>query len=292
MINSLLGCVIDIQGVQEVIKKQIKCLNRDFLCFFAKKKRNHLRRYPFKKLHMLRFGVLGTILFLLIISAVQAQDYDRFSLNVAGGKSLSVRELATKVFGETRGELAGDGLGAQLVATYYPTRRLGIAARVSYNKNKTREEGIILVAYNQYNVVNPVVESAQDWDVLSGMIGPSLRLGGKRLGLEGRLLIGYAKVNSPNFVTKGSFQNYAIRIETFSQKASDLAYGAGATFHLGLFRGVALVVNADASLISTTFKNVKNEITNTSGFPAVTQTVDIVQNVGVINATGGLRFSF
>lgn len=240
---------------------------------------------------MIRSGFLGFFLVAICISTGFAQDDDRFTLNIAAGKSLSVRELATKVFGETRGEIAGDGIGAQFVASYYPTKRLGLAARVSYNKNETREEGIQKIASNQYGIINPVVVEARDWDVLSAMIGPTLRLGGRRLGLEGRLLVGYAKVNSPMFVTKGIFQNYTINVETSSQKASDLAYGAGATFHIGLLGGVALVVNADASLISTTFKGVSNKVT-TTGFPAVTQSVDIQQNVGVVNVTGGLRFAF
>ncbi|MBB3837808.1 hypothetical protein FHS57_001805 [Runella defluvii] len=240
---------------------------------------------------MIRSGFLGFFLVAICISTGFAQDYDRFTLNIAAGKSLSVRELATKVFGETRGEIAGDGIGAQFVASYYPTKRLGLAARVSYNKNETREEGIQKIALNQYGILNPVVVEAKEWDVLSAMIGPTLRLGGSRLGLEGRLLVGYAKVNSPMFVTTGAFQNYNINVETSSQMASDLAYGAGATFHIGLFSGVALVVNADASLISTTFKGVNNKVT-TTGFPSVTQSVDIQQNVGVVNVTGGLRFAF
>lgn len=240
---------------------------------------------------MIRSGFLGFFLVAICISTGFAQDYDRFTLNIAAGKSLSVRELATKVFGETRGEIAGDGIGAQFVACYYPTKRLGLAARVSYNKNETREEGIQKIALNQYGILNPVVVEAKEWDVLSAMIGPTLRLGGSRLGLEGRLLVGYAKVNSPMFVTTGAFQNYNINVETSSQMASDLAYGAGATFHIGLFSGVALVVNADASLISTTFKGVNNKVT-TTGFPPVTQSVDIQQNVGVVNVTGGLRFAF
>lgn len=240
---------------------------------------------------MIRSGFLGFFLVAICISTGFAQDYDRFTLNIAAGKSLSVRELATKVFGETRGEIAGDGIGAQFVASYYPTKRLGLAARVSYNKNETREEGIQKIALNQYGILNPVVVEAKEWDVLSAMIGPTLRLGGSRLGLEGRLLVGYAKVNSPMFVTTGAFQNYNINVETSSQMASDLAYGAGATFHIGLFSGVALVVNADASLISTTFKGVNNKVT-TTGFPPVTQSVDIQQNVGVVNVTGGLRFAF
>jgi len=31
---------------------------------------------------------------------------------------------------------------------------------------------------------------------------------------------------------------------------------------------------------------------STAGFPPLNQLVDIKQNVGVVNATGGLRFSF
>lgn len=237
---------------------------------------------------------MRTIVVIILVmtgSVVQAQDFSRFTLNIAGGKSLSVRQLATQVFGETRGELADDGIAGQIVTTYYPSRRLGIAARFSYNQNKTRQEGIRLIAMNQYNVISPVVESADDWNVASAMIGPSLRLGGNRLGLEGRLLVGYAMVNSPAFVTTGTFQGYNIRVQTDTQKAADLAYGAGATLHIGITRAIALVVNADASLISTTFKNVNNHVT-TTGFPTLTQQVDIDQNVGVVNVTGGLRFSF
>ncbi|MFN8349252.1 MAG: hypothetical protein U0X91_29900 [Spirosomataceae bacterium] len=240
---------------------------------------------------MLRIGKFVIVVFGMTVSAAQAQDFDRFSLHVAGGKSLSVRELATKVFGETRGELAGDGIAAQVTASYYPTRRLGIALRGSYNQNRTRQEGIIMIAQNQYNVINPVVESAQDWNVMSAMIGPSLRLGGDKLNLEGRLLVGYAMVNSPNFITTGRFQTYDIRIQTYTKKASDIAYGAGATLGIGIVRGIALVFNADAGLISTTFKSVNNEVT-TAGFPTLNQTFDIQQNVGVVNVTGGLRFSF
>jgi len=240
---------------------------------------------------MIRIGRCLIVFLGMSISAVQAQDFDRFSLNIAGGKSLSVRQLATKVFGETRGELAGDGFVGQVIAAFYPTQRLGIAVRGSYNQNKTRQEGIILIAQNQYNVVNPAVESTEDWNVMSAMIGPTLRLGGNRLGLEGRLLVGYAMVNSPTFVTTGRFQTYDIRIQTLSQKASDLAYGAGATLNVGITGGIALVINADASLISTTFKNVNNQVT-TAGFPPLNQLVDIDQNVGVVNITGGLRFSF
>jgi len=239
---------------------------------------------------MHRFSLLLVIAGIAMGTA-RAQNDSRFTLNIAGGKSLSVRELATKVFGETRGELADDGVAGQIVATYYPSRRIGIAARFSYNQNKTRQEGIRLIALNQYNVTTPVVESADDWNVASAMIGPSLRLGGRRLGLEARLLVGYATVNSPAFVTTGTFQGFKIRVQTDAQKATDLAYGAGATLHIGITRGIALVVNADASLISTTFKNVNNQVT-TTGFPTLTQQVDIDQNVGVVNVTGGLRFSF
>ncbi|WP_273210696.1 hypothetical protein [Runella zeae] len=221
----------------------------------------------------------------------QAQD-SRFTLNLAVGKSLSMREVATKIFGETRGgELADDGLGAQIVASYYPTRRIGLAARFSYNQNNTREEGIKLIASGQYGVVNPVVVSSEGWTALSGMIGPTLCLGGERLGLEGRLLVGYATVKSPNFTTKGAFQNYEIQVITNSQNAQDWAYGAGATFHIGITSAVALVINADATLISTTFKNVSNQV-STTGFPEVNQQVNIDQHVGVMNVTGGLRFSF
>lgn len=240
---------------------------------------------------MIRIGIFVIVFLGMTIRVVQAQEFDRFSFNISAGKSLSVRELATKVFGETRGELAGDGIGAQAILAFYPTRRLGIAVRGSYNQNKTRQEGIILIAQNQYNVVNPVVESANDWNVMSAMIGPTLRLGGDGLGLEGRLLVGYAMVNSPAFVTRGRFQSFDVSIQTQSQKAADLAYGAGATLNIGITGGIALVVNADASLISTTFKNVNNQVT-TAGFPPLNQLVDIQQNVGVVNITGGLRFSF
>jgi opacity protein-like surface antigen len=244
---------------------------------------------------MHRFWGLVIILSGLTFTTAIAQDdddeYDRFSLNIAGGKSLSVRELATKVFGETRGELADDGIGAQIIFAYYPTRRLGLATRFSYNQNRTRAEGIKLIASGQYGVINPIVESSEDWNALSAMIGPSLRLGGRRLGLEGRLLFGYAIVNSPTFVTTGSFQNYDIRVSTKTQNARDWAYGAGATLNLGLIGGLSLVVNADATLISTTFKNVNNQIT-TPAFPPVNQLVDIEQHVGVLNVTGGLRFAF
>lgn len=103
-----------------------------------------------------------------------------------GGKSLSVRELATKVFGKTRGgELADDGIGAQLVLAYYPTRRLGLATRFSYNQNRTREEGIKLIASESYGVENPVVESTEGWNATSAMIGPSLRLGGEDWAWKG-----------------------------------------------------------------------------------------------------------
>lgn len=242
------------------------------------------------KVFMPRFFIL--LLIVIIGSNVVAKAQDsRFTLNLAVGKSLSVRELATKIFGETRGELADDGIGAQIVASYYPTRRIGLATRFSYNQNKTREEGIKLIASGQYGVVNPVVVSSEGWTALSGMIGPTLRLGGERLGLEGRLLVGYATVKSPNFTTNGTFQNYDIQVRTNSQNAQDWAYGAGATFHIGITSAVALVINADATLISTTFKNVSNQV-STTGFPEVNQLVNIEQHVGVLNATGGLRFSF
>ncbi len=243
---------------------------------------------------MFRFWGIAILLFAVTLSVAQAQDedYDRLSLSIAGGKSLSLRQLATRVFGETRGgALADDGIGAQIVIGYYPTRHLGLATRFSYNQNRTRDEGIKLIASSNYGVVNPVVESSEDWNALSAMIGPSLRLGGRRLGVEGRVLFGYAIVNSPTFVTTGSFQNYAIRVQTKTQKASDWSYGAGGTIHIGLVRGLALVVNADATLVSTTFKNVSNQIT-TAGFPTVNQLVDIEQHVGVLNVTGGLRFAF
>lgn len=241
---------------------------------------------------MVRFWGFVIVISGLAMGAAQAQDYDRFSINIAGGKSLSVRELATKVFGRTRGgELADDGIGAQVVLAYYPTRRLGLATRFSYNQNRTREEGIKLIASTNYGVENPVVQSTEGWNAMSAMIGPTLRLGGRRLGLEGRLLVGYAVVNSPMFVTTGSYQKFDITVSTQTQNSADWAYGAGATLNIGLIGGLSMVVNTDATLISTTFRNVSNQIT-TAGFPTVNQLVDIEQHVGVLNVTGGLRFAF
>ncbi|MFN4146761.1 MAG: hypothetical protein ACK4GN_13125 [Runella sp.] len=232
--------------------------------------------------------------FLFCISqAAFAQPSTRFSMNFSGGKSLPLYRLATEVFGETNGELAGGGVAGQFLVAYYPSKRLGLAGRVSYNLNGTRPEGITNVAAKQYGVSNTVVELAKNWRSISAMIGPTLRLGGDRLGLEGRLLIGYAQVQSPSFRVTGVIQNVNVRVETDPSEASDWAYGAGATLSLGLTKNIALVANADATLINTVFIDVNNTITTISSSPRTTTVqTNIKQSVGILNLMGGLRFSF
>ena len=232
------------------------------------------------------------VIHLIIISFIgHSQNLKKISIDVSAGKSVALRELATKVFGVSRGELADDGVAVQTMVSYYPWRHIGFAGRVAYNDNKTRHQGIILIASGQYNVINPVVESVGNWSVLCGMIGPTLRIGSPKLGVEGRLLVGYATVNSPTFSTSGQVQGVNILVKTFSQNAKDIAYGAGATLYVGLTKNLAFTANADATFVDTVFKGVKNQITS-ANLPIIERNADIAQSVGVLNITGGLRFSF
>ena len=182
--------------------------------------------------------------FLISLSAF-CQEEPRFSISVAVGKSLSLREAYTKLTGDQRGELAGDGLAAQLGLNYRFFKYIGLAARMTYNQNHTREEGIALVALYQYNISSPTISDNKDWTALSAMIGPSLSFELGRLGFEGRILAGYCAVKGPDFSLSGLFSGRKISAENVTGTAKSFGYGAGASLSFKIIPSVSIIANAD-----------------------------------------------
>ncbi len=231
-----------------------------------------------------------TILAFLISLSALCQEEPRFSISVAGGKSLSLRKAYTKLTGDQRGELAGDGLAAQLGLNYRFLKHIGLAARMTYNQNHTREEGIALVAWTQYNISNPTITDNKDWVAVSAMIGPYLSFELGRLGFEGRILAGYCAVKGPDFSLSGLFLGRGISAVNVTGTAKNFGYGAGATLSFKIVPSVSIIANADFAKTDVVFKNASGIAT--SGSIIVPQNYIISQTIGVMNVTGGLKFSF
>ena len=238
-------------------------------------------------IQLLKFSVF----FLFFLQTVLAQDENRFSVSLAAGPSISLRKVATKVTGTQRGELAGDGWAAQAGVTYRFLRNFGITARLSYNQNSTRKEGIELVAINNYNIANPNVANAADWSALSLLAGPSVHIFIGKLALEGRLVGGYASVKGPDFSVSGKLAGRDISVVTSTKTAQNFAFGIGGTLRFALSNHFSVALNGDYTQANAEFKSVENQV-KVSGISITPTSPVITQNVGVLNVTGGIVLSF
>ncbi len=239
---------------------------------------------------------MKTLIFSVLLTTLlglncQAQAEPKFSISWAGGPSISLRKLYQQVSDNDRGELAGDGWAGQVGLNYRLFRNLGIAARVNYNQNKTREEGIAKVALYQYNITNPTIIENKDWASISALIGPSFHFYiGQKIVIEGRLMGGYAVVTGPKFELNGVFAGRDLNIKTTTNDAQNWALGAGGTLRYILSNRVSVVVNSDFIQANMLFKNISNTVT-ASGLTS-NPTTEISQKVGYLNVSAGLQLGF
>lgn len=235
-------------------------------------------------------NILGVVLISLISFSTYCQDSPRFSISVAAGPSISLRKIYTQITGDQKGELAGDGLAGQVGLSYQLFRHIGITARINYNQNQTRNEGVAKVALFQYNINDPNIVYAKDWTAISTMVGPTLNFELGKLDFEGRLLAGYTMIKGPDFQLNGYFAGRYIDAVTTTGNAQNFAFGAGATVGFRFSDTIGLIVNADFAQTNSNFANVSSIVT--SGATSIPQTSTIDQKIGVLNLTAGLRFSF
>ena len=233
-----------------------------------------------------------TVFFGLILGCsnlLTAQD--RFSVSFAAGKSFSLRELATKITGSQRAQLAGNGLAAQIGAGVQFNRHLGLTVRLNYNENETREEGIKSYAALAYNITNLTVANTEKWRAVSALVGPTLRVFLGKVSLQGRLLAGYTSITGPKFSAKGNFANRDVVIDNKTGTAQSFAYGAGSTFAVSLGKRLSFAINADYTQTKAEFTNIEN-IVKVSGQVVSPATAPIEQDMGILNVTGGFVVSF
>jgi hypothetical protein len=229
------------------------------------------------------------IVSIFILSQVVAIAQDSgLSVSMAAGPSISLRKFATQISGQTRAELAGNGWAGQLNINYNVWRSLGITAQVSYNQNTTRTEPLVKSA-GDYNIIDPVVV-AKNWDALNFLAGPTLRVLDRSLTFDGRLLVGYSTVNSPEFMITGKFSNRDATIQTLTNPASGFAFGIGSTLGYSFSDRLGVVVNADYIQSSMTFKDIVSKISLVGINQVLNRTED--QTVGLLNVTAGVKFSF
>ena len=234
----------------------------------------------------------ATLFFVLILgysNLLIAQD--RFSVSLAAGKSLSLRELATQITGSQRAQLAGDGLAAQIGAGVQFTRHLGLTVRLNYNENETREEGIKSYAAAAYDITNLTVARTEKWRAVSALAGPTLRVFLGTVSLQGRLMAGYASITGPAFLANGTFANRDVFIDSKTGVTQSFAFGAGSTFAVALGKHLSLAINADYTQTKAEFTGVQNIIT-VSGNVISPITPTITQDMGILNITAGLVVSF
>jgi hypothetical protein len=223
-------------------------------------------------------------------SIAQTNEESRLSVNVAAGSSLSLRTIYQKFYTDDRGQLAGDGWAAQFGATYRFMKHFGITARVNYNQNHTREEGVAKIALYQYGITAPNITQNVDWSGISGLIGPSVHLFTGRFAFEGRALIGYATVTGPEFALDGVFSGRKINVKTVTGNAQSMALGAGTTLRFKTNKWLSFTLSSDFVTANTQFDNVASVVTS-SGFTA-NPISSIDQKVGFLNVMGGLQFNF
>ncbi|TAE38173.1 MAG: hypothetical protein EAZ70_13445 [Runella slithyformis] len=235
---------------------------------------------------------MSRLIFCLVFFAGTAFAQDRFSVNIAAGKSISLRELAVRVTGRNSltAQMAGDGLAFQVGTDFQFSRHLGFTARLNYNQNETREEGVKNYAAVIYSINDLTASNIQDWRALSLMVGPTLKVFVGKLSLQGRLLGGYTTITGPAFSAKGSFSNRDISVETKTGTAQNWAFGLGSTVAFALTSHLSLAINADYAQTKAEFGNIENVVT--AAGTTLTPTTTIVQDLGVLNVTGGLVFSF
>jgi hypothetical protein len=238
----------------------------------------------FMRLYCLIFAFVN-----LLSTTVYGQETPRFAFTFSAGPSVSLRKIAEKITPSPRAQLAGNGLAGQIGLDARLWKAIGLTARVNYNQNETRKEPLEVQA-GYYNLTNLDI-TAQKWSGFSLMAGPTLTKHWGVFGLQGRLLAGYVMVNSPQFTINGLLGNRAARIEADSKQGQDIAYGAGATVFINLSKKFGLVINSDATYTNVEFAEVVTRVTLNNGVTTPITTTES-QNVGILNITGGLRFSF
>jgi Outer membrane protein beta-barrel domain len=243
--------------------------------------------FKFSNSHILKFS------FCLLLSfqcLAQADDESRLSVSVAGGKSISLRTIYQQVSDDNRGELAGDGWAAQVGVTYRFMKHIGITARVGYNQNHTREEGVAKIALYQYNITTPDITQNTDWTGISALAGPSFHAFAGRFVFEARALAGYAAVTGPQFELSGVFSGRKINVKTVTGNSQNLAFGGGGTVRFKLSDVVSISVNGDFIQSNSVFNNISSVVT--SGSITANPTSSLDQKVGFLNVMGGLQFNF
>jgi hypothetical protein len=231
------------------------------------------------------------LVFLFFVSFTTfAQDESRFSVSLAAGPSLSLRSIYQKIADNDRGELAGDGWAAQFGTTYRFMKNIGITARINYNQNHTREEGVAKIALYQYNITAPDITQNTDWTGISALAGPSFHFFVGKFAFEARALAGYAAVTGPQFELNGTFAGRKINVKTTTGNAQNVAFGGGGTLRFKLSQVVSMTVNADFIQSDSQFKDIATIVT--SGGITANQTTALDQKVGFLNIMGGLQFNF
>jgi hypothetical protein len=169
-------------------------------------------------------------------------------------------------------------------------KHFGITARVNYNQNHTREEGVAKIALYQYNITTPDITQNSDWTGISALVGPSVHVFAGRFVFEARALAGYAAVTGPEFELNGVFSGRKINVKTVTGNAQNAAFGGGGTVRLKLSDVVSITVNGDFIQSNSQFSNISSVVTS-SGITA-TPTSSLDQKVGFLNVMGGLQFNF
>ncbi len=235
---------------------------------------------------------LQSLLFFLFSFSVLAQtnNESRLSVSVAGGSSLSLRTVYQKFYSDDRGELAGDGWAGQVGVTYRFLKHIGITARLGYNQNHTREEGIFKIALYQYNITAPDITQNTDWTGASALVGPSFHAFAGRFAFEARALAGYAAITGPQFELNGVFAGRKVSVKTITGSTKNFALGGGLTTRFKLSDVISISVNGDFIQSNAVFNNISSVVM--SGGITANPTSSLEQKVGFLNVMGGLQFNF
>ena len=185
--------------------------------------------------------------------------------------------------------MAGSGLAFNAAAGYHIAGPVGLMIRGEQHRNTVNTGAMLDALYR--NDSDVWTAKADNWSILTVMVGPYVSIPMGRFSVDGRVLAGRALAVLPNTSMAGNFGSTDVVVKTTGSQSAAMVYGGGASLRYRLGRATSLHLNADYSRADFTFNNLTSTAVSTNGR---SESLKYSSNhtIGVVSVSAGVAVLF
>lgn len=210
-------------------------------------------------------------------------------LAFSAGASLPVGEFANCSPSTSQACMAGSGVAFNVAAGYHIAGPIGLMIRGEQHRNTVNTGAMLDALYR--NDSDVWTAKADNWSIMTVMVGPYVSIPLGRFSVDGRVLAGRALAVLPNTSMAGNFGRTEMSVKTTGSQSTAMVYGGGASLNYRLGRATSLHINADYSQADFTFNNLTSTAVSTNG-RSESLTYSSNQTIGVVSVSAGIAILF